>query len=323
MARHHCGAENADNAKFCIACGEKLTAAENPCLSCGAPNKPGAKFCGKCGTGMSATIAATDVPAPEPVPQPATESMFSPAPVVQTVMASTARVTPAPEKTLETISDAPRSGKSGVMVLGGAVLVAVLAGAGWWFSGKNENVLPEAGVEVSASQAVAQPVQAPPPATVTAAAAEPAPPKPEAVQAPVAATADASPQVIDKPLEADKSAQPAAEDKARRLREEKARRKAEQDAQRLEAEKVRQREAEDRARAEQRARADEAARRAQQPQQAQQAASGSVQQTCGKYTSAISRSLCETRECARPSLYDTAYCVEFRKRYGNGEEQRF
>lgn len=210
------------------------------------------------------------------------------------------------------------------MVLAGAVLVAVLAGAGWWLSGNNEKGAADTSAtptEVEVQQvsvpSATQAAETPPPVTQPAAAVQAdVPPQ----VAPVAVVPVAAPQpaTTDNQLVTGKDAQAAAEEKALRLRDDKARRKAEQDAQRVEAEKLRRREAEERARAEERtrveerARTEEANRRAQQP-----AAGGSVQQICGKYTNTFSRSLCETKECSRPSLYDTPYCVEFRKRYGN------
>ena len=41
-----CGAENPDNARFCINCGTGLASA---CPSCGNENPPGANFCANCG----------------------------------------------------------------------------------------------------------------------------------------------------------------------------------------------------------------------------------------------------------------------------------
>lgn len=51
----NCGAENAENAKFCLNCGEKFTAAELVCPECGQKLTPGAKFCINCGHRITAS----------------------------------------------------------------------------------------------------------------------------------------------------------------------------------------------------------------------------------------------------------------------------
>ena len=44
-----CGAELAENAKFCPKCGSKIEP-KHFCSSCGAELQPNAKFCPKCGS---------------------------------------------------------------------------------------------------------------------------------------------------------------------------------------------------------------------------------------------------------------------------------
>ena len=68
---NHCGKENKDSAKFCVACGNKITAPAQPldqqgqtlapenqdvtctCAQCGKANKPNAKFCVQCGSSLA------------------------------------------------------------------------------------------------------------------------------------------------------------------------------------------------------------------------------------------------------------------------------
>ena len=202
-------------------------------------------------------------------------------------------------------------------VLAGGVLVVALAGAGWLVFGKGDNAVPDTRASVG------EPAEKPASGQPATPAVIPAQHTP--AQDPESAAERPSASPADNP-DMDRQAQAAGgqetEQREQQLREEKSRRKAEQDARRMEAEKERRRAAEDKARAEERFRAEEKTRaeEAKQRAQQQQAAGGPVQQACGKYSSAISRSLCETRECSRPSLYDTPYCVEFRKRYGGNEQ---
>jgi len=46
MTCPHCGAANAENARFCVSCGQALP---RICPNCGAINPPGARFCNQCG----------------------------------------------------------------------------------------------------------------------------------------------------------------------------------------------------------------------------------------------------------------------------------
>ncbi|MEO7002630.1 MAG: adenylate/guanylate cyclase domain-containing protein [Ktedonobacterales bacterium] len=55
----NCGAENPQQAKFCINCGQPLP---RPCPNCGALNPPNARFCNQCGAPLT-TAAATPAPA--------------------------------------------------------------------------------------------------------------------------------------------------------------------------------------------------------------------------------------------------------------------
>ncbi len=47
-----CNADNADNAKFCINCGAKLTAPPTKCPHCGEDVTPGMRFCTNCGQAL-------------------------------------------------------------------------------------------------------------------------------------------------------------------------------------------------------------------------------------------------------------------------------
>lgn len=56
MSVHHCGAENADDAKFCSGCGERLGAAgrTKSCPECGNETAADARFCSSCGARFDA-----------------------------------------------------------------------------------------------------------------------------------------------------------------------------------------------------------------------------------------------------------------------------
>lgn len=55
MHCHRCGAENADDRRFCRECGASL---RGVCAACGFENEPGAKFCGGCGVKLAAAETA-------------------------------------------------------------------------------------------------------------------------------------------------------------------------------------------------------------------------------------------------------------------------
>ena len=57
-----CGAENPDQARFCISCGTQLLPS---CPSCGAENPAGAKFCMECGSDLA---SGASPPAPASTP---------------------------------------------------------------------------------------------------------------------------------------------------------------------------------------------------------------------------------------------------------------
>ncbi len=315
MARHHCGAENADAAKFCSGCGEKLQAAapvtgsatEVSCPACGVANKPGTKFCGKCGAGMVAPAATpAGFEAPVQAPAPAESPAESPAPAHIATAADIPEVSAAARKTA---AEAPAaSNRTGVIVLAGALLVAVLAGAGWLAFGSGTAAdAPDVAQQSPAQEAEKSPEK--PAATRTAASTAPA------------AQPDRAPQ---EPAQAGRAAASAApqsdEDKAQRRREERAARRAEQEERRAEQEERRAAESARREAAarETAARNEALAKRAPQP-----AADNSIQQKCSTARNEFSRSLCETRECSRPEKYDTPYCVAFRKRYHQEDSQQF
>ncbi|HZC06306.1 MAG TPA: adenylate/guanylate cyclase domain-containing protein [Ktedonobacterales bacterium] len=54
MVCPHCGADNAENARFCVSCGQPLPRA---CPNCGAVNPPGARFCNQCGFALDTPSA--------------------------------------------------------------------------------------------------------------------------------------------------------------------------------------------------------------------------------------------------------------------------
>ncbi|HUJ33944.1 MAG TPA: adenylate/guanylate cyclase domain-containing protein [Solirubrobacteraceae bacterium] len=51
-----CGTDNGSGAKFCMECGESLSAS---CPACGHATAPGQKFCSECGTGLSPRLTGT------------------------------------------------------------------------------------------------------------------------------------------------------------------------------------------------------------------------------------------------------------------------
>ncbi|HEX8996919.1 MAG TPA: adenylate/guanylate cyclase domain-containing protein [Ktedonobacterales bacterium] len=54
MTCPHCGAANAENARFCVSCGRPLP---RICPNCGSVNPPGARFCNQCGFALEAQPA--------------------------------------------------------------------------------------------------------------------------------------------------------------------------------------------------------------------------------------------------------------------------
>lgn len=60
MVCPHCGTDNAENARFCVSCGQPLP---RVCPNCGAINPPGARFCNQCGFALDTQ--------PRPAPAPA------------------------------------------------------------------------------------------------------------------------------------------------------------------------------------------------------------------------------------------------------------
>lgn len=61
MALHHCGTDNAEDAKFCKGCGEPLAAAalKKVCPECSTEMESDARFCSNCGA--TASIASAGV----------------------------------------------------------------------------------------------------------------------------------------------------------------------------------------------------------------------------------------------------------------------
>lgn len=51
-----CGAENAENARFCSGCGEKIALTQVKCHSCGESVDEGMRFCSMCGASMAPVI---------------------------------------------------------------------------------------------------------------------------------------------------------------------------------------------------------------------------------------------------------------------------
>ena len=57
-----CQFENADGAKFCNECGNKL---ELTCPQCGKVNQPGSKFCNECGHNLALSSESSPKPSPK------------------------------------------------------------------------------------------------------------------------------------------------------------------------------------------------------------------------------------------------------------------
>jgi hypothetical protein len=77
-----CGAENADNRRYCGQCGRAL---RTICGRCGFANCLSDRFCGGCGVEMRLQAAAP----PPPPPRPATRAAPMPAPAPAPVAAAT------------------------------------------------------------------------------------------------------------------------------------------------------------------------------------------------------------------------------------------
>lgn len=185
MLRHHCGAENAAQAKFCKGCGESLSApvapvaAEHPaCPTCGTDNPAGARFCPQCGTQRPDLAGSAAMP---PAQQP------TQAPV---------HAAPAPS----VAGAAQRQTKGGAAIwIGALALVLVIAGgAAWWWSTGQHDALPLGAADTApAGQAAA--VTPAPSAAPAAVVTEQAPAKP----AEPAAAAVAAGDTAGKPHPAD------------------------------------------------------------------------------------------------------------------------
>lgn len=133
MIRHHCGAENAAQAKFCNGCGEAIAPATPAaadvrpvfCSACGTPNKAGQKFCNKCGGALAAAAASA---------------------AAASTTSSTAPPAIAPA--------AAKSSRTPVIAGVAALVVAIIAGAGWYFTQSGEQVASEqVQAEVAAANA--------------------------------------------------------------------------------------------------------------------------------------------------------------------------
>jgi len=185
-----CATENGDGAKFCKACGQKLSPLPvslppDPivgiaCPSCSKENSAGAKFCKSCGGSMS--------PAPAPAPATAIPPSDNPK---------------GPKKSATETPQAPvaevEKGTNYALVGGIAFVCLALLGAGaYWYLGKSVQPtaspavaasapLPIAPSAMPASAPIAVPVSEPEPAPippVSVPAADPVPtPVPVATQA--------------------------------------------------------------------------------------------------------------------------------------------
>lgn len=266
MIRHHCGAENADQANFCSGCGEKIQPSAisdtKACPTCGAANKAQAKFCGKCGSGMT---VATPAPQQAGMQPPASTNAAS--------------------------APARKSASQTALLMAGAVLLGIaLAGGAWWLAKSKTPPVTEAPASVAPTAASA--TMAPHPAPNTSALAASSAAASSITERP-AAPADATQARAHQG-----TAPPAGEPKARHRKE------AEPAHRTASAAPERKKE--------------EAPRAAQSPQAVSataQASGQSVQAICASRTNPIAHDMCETRECARPSQFNTPDCVAFRKRY--------
>ncbi len=157
-----CQADNPDGARFCRACGKPLsvapTAAAPGCPRCQASNPPGAKFCKACGASL--TAAASPPPAPPPAPQP----VVSPSPP------RTASVKPAgnfepqftpPQKGSAPPTAASRTGLWIALIVLLMLLVAVAAGAAWYFLSYRQ-AQPSTSVLETPRETAVPPLQQPP-----------------------------------------------------------------------------------------------------------------------------------------------------------------
>jgi hypothetical protein len=81
-----CGAENADNRRYCGQCGRAL---RTICGRCGFANCLSDRFCGGCGVEMRLQAAAPPPPPPRPAARTATMPAPAPAPAPAPVAAAT------------------------------------------------------------------------------------------------------------------------------------------------------------------------------------------------------------------------------------------
>ncbi len=139
-----CGANIADDSKFCVRCGSKIEkVAENVCPGCGTVLKPGTKFCTKCG--MKQGDGAAPQPAPQaaaPKPQPAPQAAApKPQPAPQ---AAAPKPQPAPQQPAAKPAKKSHVGLIIVLVILFLLIVAAV-GAGFYLL-NNTGILSNLGV---------------------------------------------------------------------------------------------------------------------------------------------------------------------------------
>jgi hypothetical protein len=238
----HCGAENAETAKFCRSCGGPLATAEEPpaatgemadrqCPACGRMVPGAARFCAKCGcpiaAGPAENVEAFIEPrravAAEPVPEPE-ESVAHDPPLPPPKPADVGSATAARR---ETVAPGPTGGHAGRQALiVSAIAVALVVGSlgGWLYLGRSATPSPTSAVPAAA--AVPAP-PAPDPAPVIPATAPPAAAPAAVVDVPATAAVPASEPF--RTLLAPEDASPAnaapANDEEARVRAEKARKR--------------------------------------------------------------------------------------------------
>ena len=300
------------------------------CPECNHANRASARFCSKCGTDLSEqTVIVTpkrrDAPAASepPIAASSTEADAT----VPSPLLSPEPSAPTPAGPFG--ATAPQGGsKAWIAIV--VVALVVIAAAAWWFVGANRPGEPAAepkplpapapaastapapsAVPITPAIPVAASAPAAEPAAAAASAPEPASPAPSPAPAaapvtppPVAATPEPASAATAAPVDteaqrvrAEQAREKAA--KAKAAREAKA--KALQEQQAAEQEAARKRAEEARARAAAQAAPARPAPAAQTPRTAQDVCAGG---------NAITRAICESRECGKPEHAGEAYCKQ-------------
>ena len=271
------------------------------CPECNHANRASARFCSNCGTDLSEQTVI--VPARREPPE-----SVAPASKVETVPAA-----PAPPPDIAAAPAEPFARTSSNSKPWIAIVVAafvVIAVAAWWFVGPNRPAelgagpkpLPEPAPAASATRAPAVTPAAPAAASAPASEAAAAPAATPVAPPPVAAVPEAASAATAAPIDTDAQrarAAQARESAARAKAARDAKAKALQDQQTAEQEATRKRADEARSRT--------AQSTATQPAPAPAATSRSAQEVCAG-GNAITRAICESRECGKPEHASEPLC---------------